>query len=111
MNEVLRDIKFILDKASPCDINPFAVKNYDEQVARLKAVKSYPITWIPCGERLPSETGTYLVTTAKGKTYWDRFYADTQSWGHENAHKAKYKANHIAWMPLPVPYESELGDE
>lgn len=59
--------------------------------------------WIPCAERLPEETGTYLVTTARGVTYWDRFYADNQAWGHELNSK-RYRGRHRAWMELPDPY-------
>lgn len=59
--------------------------------------------WIPCSEELPKVTGTYLVTTAKGTVYWDRFYVDNQAWGHE-AYGHRYKGKHRAWQPLPDPY-------
>ena len=59
--------------------------------------------WIPCKERLPDKTGKYLVTTANGATYWDRFYADDQTWGHETSGR-RYKGKHKAWMELPEPY-------
>ena len=57
--------------------------------------------WIPCSEKLPSESGTYLVTTAKGAVWADHFYAnsiDDRHWSYRTRRVP------IAWMPLPKPY-------
>lgn len=70
--------------------------------------------WIPCSERLPSESGDYLCTIPlnadetytevltfyKGKFYED----DTDEWG------ALYHDDVLAWMPLPKPYRED-GEE
>lgn len=56
--------------------------------------------WIPCNERLPEESGNYLVTAMwKGRPevdmdYW-QFDCMWDDWGDEV----------IAWMPLPEPWK------
>lgn len=68
--------------------------------------------WIPCSERLPSESGDYLCTIPLNadETYTEvltfhkgRFYEDDDEWG------ATYHDDVIAWMPLPEPYKG--GDD
>lgn len=56
--------------------------------------------WIPCGERLPSEDGCYLVsTTGTNNDIIDIAYYTEEIW---------HKASRIkAWMPLPKPYREE----
>ena len=51
--------------------------------------------WIPVTERLPEETGKYIVCTAKGSVYCTKFY--TKRFGTDSN-------THIThWMPLPEP--------
>lgn len=68
--------------------------------------------WIPCSERLPSESGDYLCTIPldADETYTEvltfhkgRFYEDDDEWG------ATYHDDVFAWMPLPKPYKG--GDD
>lgn len=68
--------------------------------------------WIPCSERLPSESGDYLCTIPLDEvdTYTEvltfhkgRFYEDDDEWG------ATYHDDVIAWQPLPTPYKG--GDD
>ena len=68
--------------------------------------------WIPCSERLPSESGDYLCTIPldADETYTEvltfhkgRFYEDDDEWG------ATFHDDVLAWMPLPEPYKG--GDE
>lgn len=63
--------------------------------------------WIPCSERLPSESGNYLITVAdlrlghigeRTVTMAD-FYAKAKKW---NSIVDVY-----AWMPLPKPYRKD----
>ena len=68
--------------------------------------------WIPVSERLPKETGIYLVTLKtdgvayfedefpNGFVYASAYEAVTMRWGYCDK-------NVIAWMPLPEPYRSE----
>ena len=64
--------------------------------------------WIPCSERLPSESDDYLCTIPLDayETYTEvltfhkgRFYEDDDEWG------ATYHDDVLAWMPLPTPYK------
>ena len=68
--------------------------------------------WIPCSDRLPSESGDYLCTIPldADETYTEvlmfhkcRFYEDDDEWG------ATFHDDVLAWMPLPTPYKG--GDD
>lgn len=58
--------------------------------------------WIPCKERLPEESGEYLITLValdycEGEFFYPEvswFYADKQVWSYRNAKV-------LAWMPIP----------
>lgn len=59
--------------------------------------------WIPCSERLPEDSGWYIVT--KELDYDTTFvglewYDSTNGWKYDNA-------KCIAWMPLPEPYKGD----
>jgi len=77
--------------------------NLKQEFASADAVQR----WIPCSERLPSESGDYLCTIPLDvdETYTEvltfhkgRFYEDDDEWG------ATYHDDVLAWMPLPTPY-------
>ena len=74
--------------------------------------------WIPCSERLPEESGTYLVwfeyykygdydglyaTHGIGSFYHGRWVFINHETGWESLKV-------IAWMPLPEPPESEVQE-
>lgn len=71
-------------------------------IRSLSAVQPEP-HWIPCSERLPGQSGEYLVTLRvgylPGRVIVDiaRYIVDVGEW------KNMYKV--IAWMPLPEPYK------
>ena len=54
--------------------------------------------WISCEERLPEESGEYLIMVETYKTVpyveVDCFYAGVKEWSHRNA-------KILAWMPIP----------
>ena len=58
--------------------------------------------WIPCSERLPDKTGTYMTTVDYGKyglATGQRFYhGKGLGWEDDCV---------IAWMPLPPSYQGE----
>ena len=69
--------------------------------------------WIPCGERLPEEEQTVLVTCSDGGVYiYDRLnacdyeYDDMRFW-EDNMGCYQPREDVIAWMPLPEPYRGE----
>lgn len=83
------------------DITDAFMRGYQ---AHADAVKG----WIPCSERLPSESGTYLTTTAKGSVCTDHYYANsTDVSGRHWSYRSRREP--IAWMPLPKPYKG--GDD
>ena len=62
-------------------------------------VESNEPHWIPVTERLPENSGTYLVT-AKGFPVTTKFFsAEYDGWGSE------WRKAITAWMPLPEPYK------
>ena len=57
--------------------------------------------WIPCSERLPKESGKYLVTLKGGAVETDSFSKVDNKWVYFNTQ--------IAWFSreLPDPYKGE----
>ena len=62
--------------------------------------------WIPCSERLPEKSSTYLATVdygEYGKASGQRFfYGGCLGWNDDAV---------VAWMPLPEPYRGGEEDE
>lgn len=60
--------------------------------------------WIPCSERLPEQSGFYLVT-------YNWFGHLSRSIQHFDGYDFKISTTEIgdvtAWMPLPEPYKEE----
>lgn len=63
--------------------------------------------WISVEERLPSESGKYLVCTNKGNVYQTKFYSYPEINGGHWGQKDKGKSI-THWMPLP---EAPKGGE
>ena len=81
-------------------------------IETLESLPSADAEWIPCSERLPSESDDYICTIPLDaeETYTEvltfhkgRFYEDDDEWG------AIYHDDVLAWMPLPKPYKG--GDD
>ena len=61
--------------------------------------------WIPCSERLPEESGKYLVTVLDGigkRTTSAPYHLRSKSWTL-TGRMTYWKV--IAWMPFPEPYK------
>lgn len=93
-----------LYKESACDafetLAPYTFKDNERasfcpltEVAEPKTGK-----WIPCSERLPEDTGAYLVTCTNGNTKVGHFSTFDNRWSDAKA---------TAWMPLPEPYRED----
>ena len=63
--------------------------------------------WIPCSEKLPEETGYYLVQLSKKMPNED--YADRVVVLYDGEEKVFmcYEKLIVAWQPLPEPYKGE----
>lgn len=77
--------------------------------------------WIPCSERLPSDSGEYLVTVGTHDAFVDVLYYGKPLMPNRKVKgKCFYKADDewgdivdddvIAWMPLPKPYGEREGE-
>lgn len=77
-----------------------------EEVEKIvkKVAEQYNNGWIPCSERLPDITKTYLVTI-KSKSKGD-FYSTYALFG-KNGFVAQDYQEVVAWQPLPEPYQQK----
>ena len=67
-----------------------------------------PNEWIPCSERLPDDSDSYLITTSWGdvEQIW---FAHKKDYNITESEWRETDDNPVAWMPLPEPYKG--GDE
>lgn len=82
---------------------------HTEEDAETRLMSLEPQRWIPCSERLPEESGLYIVTNVGrcGELVETRYYyirEDGNFWGGHQSRKV------LAWMPLPASYRKE-GEE
>lgn len=76
-----------------------------KEVASLE--KAMQERWIPCSEKLPNESGTYIISANDGHinhvsfTKWMPRFSTWALSGCRSYWKVK------AWMPLPEPYRPE----
>ena len=78
----------------------------DVQESAIIAIQHLPSAkpeqrWIPVSERMPEESGWYIVTTEDETDTHLRWFSTLHGFEWEE------KDNTIAWMPLPKPYEGE----
>ena len=65
--------------------------------------------WIPCSERLPSESGNYLITVTDLRLGHRGEHTVTMADFYAMAKKWNSIVDVYAWRPLPTPYkESEV---
>ena len=67
--------------------------------------------WIPCSERLPEESGTYICTCNDGaniRVSFFKYQKRMKCWDMTGA-RAYWQV--LAWMPLPEPYKAERREE
>ena len=64
--------------------------------------------WIPCSEKLPSESGWYVISVVGLKNITDvsYFYSDESKWSD-----VSHTQTVTAWMPLPTPYKGGDDDD
>lgn len=63
--------------------------------------------WIPCSEKLPEESGYYIVTAHDGaghRTTFVKYQKKAKSWDLTGA-RSYWRV--IAWMTLPKPYKED----
>ena len=67
--------------------------------------------WIPCSERLPSDSGNYLITVADLRLGHNGEHTVTMADFYAKAKKWNSVVDVYAWMPLPEPYKGGEEDE
>ena len=89
---------------NPCD--SLLTGDSDECKEQKSKLESAEAEWIPCSERLPSESGWYLITVQGCEKVADMewYYSEWDAWNGVSSEQQV-----IAWMPLPKPYKG--GDE
>lgn len=89
---------------------------YERKERRKRAIEAALIAleqtkWIPVSERLPKDTGWYLITfkTANGVAVCELSYRKPENyWTDKDISKKVLDNNDIlAWMPLPEPYKEK----
>ena len=92
-------------------------KVYEEHKLILELLEQ--TRWIPVSERLPKNSGVYIVSRwfsdgLESAILTDACYFDgTSTWHNDNRinHGREYVDKKIvAWMPLPEPYKTESED-
>lgn len=67
-----------------------------------------PNQWIPCSERLPEESKTYLICLKSENSIFEPIIKTARYGAKENKWKApdaySFYESVIAWQPLPQPY-------
>lgn len=80
---------------------------YDIRKHRANALAA---KWIPCSERLPSESGNYLITVADLRLGHIEEHTVTMADFYVKEKKWNSIVDVYAWMPLPKPYREERED-
>lgn len=102
----------LADRACPFQGREFAlcltcphISEEDRALVK-KAVAEPKAKWIPCSERLPSESGWYLITVQGCEKVADMewYYGEWDAWNGVSSEQQV-----LAWMPLPEPYKG--GEE
>lgn len=71
-----------------------------ERIAELKKDK-----WIPCSERLPDESGTYIVNAIENRIVHVTFAKWMPRMKRWNLSGSRSYWKITAWQPLPEPYK------
>ena len=80
-------------------------QNAVDMLKKAPTVDAIPFKWTPCSERLPKETGTYLVTiNYHGNTYVSMDNFSPSGWELTGWTGL---ATRLAWAKVPEPYKGE----
>ena len=82
------------------DIGKDLMKAYDKGYADCLAASKQE--WISVEERLPKQSGKYIVCTKKGNVYQTKFYSYPENKGGHWGQKDNGRSI-THWMPLPDP--------
>ena len=97
--------------AFPVDDEPTLTKSCVRMTIKNMPTIEPEQRWIPCSERLPEESGQYIITVKYVHVDgYEDLYAEHGEW--DGDHWEMFCLGHcgevediIAWMPLPEPYQ------
>ena len=104
--EAIEELKYISDRM---------IEYQEGHDAIDMAIEALQDKWIPCSERLPMQTGEYLVTVEmEGVIFVEKyeFTPTPNGWADPDIRyrdAINWNDYVIAWQPLPEPYE--VGEE
>ena len=78
--------------------------HYEQALCEIKEILESAQEWIPVSERLPEESGYYLITSNSGYVY----DVEIRFFFFQNERRKEWKkgfGNVIAWQPLPEPFK------
>lgn len=119
MNELIKAIElikveindfetnFMCDKDNSHDIGFVAGLHRAKSLVRSLQSTNVAPDWIPCSERLPSESGNYLITVADLRLGHNGEHTVTMADFYAKAKKWNSIVDVVAWMPLPEPYRED----
>ena len=103
------DFSRYVEEISPClddEYDDFFHRGLERASRLVKEVaEEYKDGWIPCNERLPEESGMYIVTCKDEKLIhvsFVQYQKTTNSWNLRGK-RAYWRV--IAWQPLPEPFK------
>ena len=124
MNEVFEKILELIEQnalknrdsisfLNSCGINFISASKAKEIVQIVE--REYNGGWIPCSERLPEEAFGCLVTVDEDDIYGEpqrvilpyHVGYDGETWNDADGKEIPFEV--IAWMPLPQPYQYDIG--
>lgn len=82
-----------------------SVTNVIDRIKALPSADRPTGEWIPVSERLPSDSGNYLITVADFRLGHIGEHTVTTADFYAKGEKWNSVAGVVAWMPLPKPYK------
>ena len=62
--------------------------------------------WVPCNERFPEESGTFIICTSHGDVFAAEYWQEREEFSRRDG--TKFYSPVVYWQPLPQPPKGEL---
>ena len=104
-------IRWVKTECNPYGKPTLEFESGKKVIEHLEQMPSAQPEWIPCSERLPEESGQYIITVKYVHVDgYEDLYAEHGEWDGDRwdmfcfGHCGEVE-DIIAWMPLPEPYK------
>ena len=104
MNRAFEKILEMLEADEKHTFDGCINKRYAKQIVQ-EVAEEYKGGWIPCSERLPEESGTYIVNAIENSIIhvtFAKWMPRMKKWNLTGC-RSYWKVN--AWQPLPEPFK------